>query len=209
MAAAFDKPFPVQGTYPVIDQGPSPFFPPVCLREHWDRGAMVRHIIPSEQAALPVAFRPYVRVCKSYRTSAVAVAAPAPPSDLVYPPGGEVYPPTRYIAAIDDESRLRRLDRPLRKYCDTNEYVPGANSTMYSTASMTPSRTGPMSAMVSEMAMPRVCLKAGEYACRLAADKENWAKSPRLFNNPTKQDRYPSQKATQSYKSGAVAIQRP
>ena len=52
--------------------------------------------------------------------------------------------------------------------------------------------------------MPQVCLKAGEYQCRSEADHDNWSRSGRLFNNPTKQDRYPAQP-----RKGFIPIQPP
>lgn len=207
--AAYAETFPTQGAFPERDEGPRPFVPPVCLLEHWDRGAVIKHVLPSQYTHLPMDFRPYTRVCKSYRTSAPAIPAPAPPANMVFPPGGEFYPPTRYSASIDSESLLRRLDRPLKKYCDEGEYLPNPAGDMYSTAPMAPARTKPSTAMVSELAMPQVCLKAGEYECRLEADKVNWARSPRLFNNPTKQDRYPGEWTTNNWRQGAVNAPRP
>jgi hypothetical protein len=58
-----------------------------------------------------------------------------------------------------------------------------------------------MTAMAQEIAMPQVCLKAGEYECRLEADRVNWSRSPRLFNNATKQDRY--KQMNKAYKPAA------
>jgi hypothetical protein len=204
MAAPFAEVFPKEESLPLKDQGPRPFAPPVCLREHWDRAAVLRHVLPSQSVTLPMDFRPYTKVCREYRTTAPALPAPRPPADMVFPPGGEFYPPTRYSDAIDAESSLRTLDQPLRKYCDAGQYLPNIDGDMYSTAPMAPDRTQPTSAMVQEMAMPQVCLKAGEYDCRSQADRANWGRSPRLFNNPTKQDRYPAQP-----RKGAIGITAP
>ncbi len=196
--------FPLQEDYPIKESNTYPFYPPVCLREHWDRSAIIRHVVPSQLVPLPMDFRPYTKVCKRYVTSAPAQPAPAPPADMVFPPGGEFYPPTRYSAAINDESVLRRLDQPLRKYCDEGQYLPHLEGDMYSTAPMAPKGRKSNSSMVQELAMPQVCLKAGEYECRAGADRVNWQRSPRLFNNPTKQDRYPAQP-----RNGAVPIMPP
>jgi hypothetical protein len=209
MAKAYSNIFAAEEAFPFDGSKTKPFYPPVCLLEHWDRGAVIRHVLPQGYTALPMDFRPYTKVCKVYRTSAPAVPAPAPPANMVFPPGGEFYPPTRYSSNIDEESLLRRLDRPLKKYCDLNQWLPNPAGDMYSTAPMKPTRTGPMSAMAKEIAMPQVCLKAGEYECRLQADRTNWSRSPRLFNNPTKQDRYPGEWASQNWTNGAVNIKRP
>jgi hypothetical protein len=128
---------------------------------------------------------------------------------MVFPPGGEFYPPTRYSASIDSESLLRRLDRPLKKYCDLGEYYPNAAGDMYSTAPMAPPRTKPMAGIAREIDMPRVCMITKEYVCRAEDDTVNWDRSPRLFNNPTKQDRYPGEWTTPSWRQGAVNIGRP
>ncbi len=197
--------FPKEEAFPFGGSKTKPFYPPVCLREHWDRGAVIRHVLPSQLVPLPMDFRPYTKVCRQYRTSAPPIPAPAPPADMVFPPGGEFYPPTRYSEHIDDESVLERLDQPLRKWCDLGQYLPNLNGDMYSTAPMAPERSRPSSsAMVQELAMPQVCLTAGEYECRSQADKLNWQRSPRLFNNPTKQDRYPPEP-----RKGAVPIYPP
>ena len=209
MASAYADVFPTEDKFPFDGSKTSPFVPPVCLKEHWDRTMVLKHVLPQGYTQLPMDFRPYTKVCRTYRTSGPAVAAPAPPKDMVFPPGGEFYPPTRYSGAIDSESLLRRLDRPLKKYCDEGEYLPNPAGDMYSTAPMAPVRTAPSSHMVQELAMPKVCLTAGEYECRAADDKVNWSHSPRLFNNPTKQDRYPGQWTTQSWRDGAVPAKRP
>ena len=107
------------------NQPPSPFvssfpfqnvegnlFPPVCLKSHWDPTEMLRHILPQQKVDLPQDFRPLVKVCKQYVSSAHPVAAPMPPKNMVFPMGGEFYPPGRYAEAIDKESVLRTLDRP-------------------------------------------------------------------------------------------------
>ena len=38
--------------------------------------------------------------------------------------------------------------------------------------------------------MPQALLRTGPSGCREEADQRNWDRSPRLFNNATKQDRY-------------------
>jgi hypothetical protein len=78
----------------------------------------------STKVGLPEDFRPWVKVCKNYVTSGPTIPAPMPPKDMVFPPGGEFYPPGRYSANIDIESNLRTLDHPLDKWCPSTKYIP-------------------------------------------------------------------------------------
>jgi hypothetical protein len=168
-------------------------FPPVCLRSHWDPTAMLKLILPNQHVDLPMDFRPYVKVCKDYVTSAPAIVAPLPPKNMVFPKGGEFYPPGRYSAAIDNESKLFYLDRNLNKWCQTKEYVPPRSSDMYVPNVMVTRSKNPTSDFVQELAMPQAVLRESAYNCRTENDVNNWNRSPRLFSNPTKQDRYGAQ----------------
>jgi hypothetical protein len=167
-------------------------FTPVCLRTHWDPTQMLKHIIPQQKVALPQDFRPWVKVCKNYVTSAPAIPAPMPPQDMVFPPGGDFYPPGRYSANIDNESMLKTLNQPLDKWCSTNKYIPSPTSNMYVPGSTVPSRQPNSNAFVDELAMPQALLRTSMHTCRTENDAKYFEKSPRLFNNPTKQDRYGS-----------------
>ena len=42
--------------------------------------------------------------------------------------------------------------------------------------------------------MPQAVLRESAYNCRTENDQRLWERSPRLFSNPTKQDRYGAQK---------------
>jgi hypothetical protein len=168
-------------------------FPPVCLRSHWDPTAMLKLILPSQHVELPMDFRPYVKVCKDYVTSGPAVPAPLPPKDMVFPMGGEFYPPGRYSANINNESKLHYLDRTLDRWCQSKEYVPPRNSDMYVPNVMVTRSQKPTSDFVQELAMPQSVLRETAYNCRTENDQANWNRSPRLFSNPTKQDRYGAQ----------------
>jgi hypothetical protein len=154
---------------------------------------MLRLILPNQHVELPMDFRPYVKVCKDYVTSAPAVPAPLPPKDMVFPKGGEFYPPGRYSAAIDKESKLFYLDRTLDRWCQTKEYIPPRNSDMYVPNVMVVRKQVPTSDFVQELAMPQAVLRESAYTCRTENDLANWNRSPRLFSNPTKQDRYGAQ----------------
>jgi len=51
----------------------------------------------------------------------------------------------------------------------------------------------PSADFVQELAMPQAVLRENAYTCRTENDLANWNRSPRLFSNPTKQDRYGAQ----------------
>jgi hypothetical protein len=179
----------VEGDFPFTDSPTSPFYPPVCLRSHWDPTQMLRHIVPQQKVGLPLDFRPYVKVCLEYTTSGPAERPPEPPASMVFPPGGEFYPPSRYSAAIDEESALRRLDRPLR-IPEQDQYLPPADSDMYTRGKMAPARTLPKSYMVQELSVPKALLRAGPYDCRAAQDERAMALDKKPFNNATKLNKY-------------------
>jgi hypothetical protein len=176
-------------SYPITGSATKPFFPPVCLSTHWDPTRIYARTVPIQQVNLPIAFRPYAKVCLEYRTSAPEQAAPQVPDNLVFPSGGDQYPPTRYINSIDKESLLRRLDRPLGT-CDPDEYQPPQNGDMYVDRMLVPRTQADPSKFIQELAMPQALLRNGPYHCRAEADQANWDRSTRLFNNATKQDRY-------------------
>jgi hypothetical protein len=169
-------------------------FPPVCLQTHWDPTEMLRHIIPQQKVGLPEDFRPWVKVCKNYVTSGPTIPAPPTPANMVFPPGGEFYPPGRYSANIDKESVLRTLNHPLDKWCPSTKYIPRESSNMYVSGSTLPDRKAISDAFVSELSMPQALLRTDTYTCRSENDSKYFERSPRLFNNPTKQDRYGAQK---------------
>lgn len=179
----------------------NPFFPPLCLKYHWDPTAVLRRTLPEgPNQNLPLDPRPWTKVCLEYvNTGQASEQAPAPPSGMVFPSGGEFYPPTRYSSSIDAESLLRRLDRPLGT-CDKDQYEPKEYGDMY-VANATVERTQqPSTDMVSELAMPRVLLRGGPYDCRQQADTANWSRSQSIFNNATKQQRYNQAFATKQLK---------
>lgn len=182
---------PTQENYPFKDaQEKNPnLFPPVCLRSHWDPEMIIRRTLPSQQVGTPLDPRPYTKVCLNYVTSQDFEDAPRPSDDVVYPTGGTVYPPTRYREAIDNESRLRRLDRPLGT-CEDDQYTPPLSGDLYNSRIVVPDRPNPSTRFIDELAFPMACMREGNYDCRVEVEKAAWARSPRLFNNTTKQDRY-------------------
>jgi hypothetical protein len=175
-----------------IEAAPTkPLFPPVCLKYHWDPTMILARTLPQGlNVPLPLDPRPWTKVCLSYVNSGDSQEqAPTPPPSMVFPSGGEFYPPNRYSQAIGNESLLRRLDRPLGT-CDVNQFEPNPQGDMYISNVLVPDRRVPTSAMVQEMAMPRVLIRPGAYPCREEADVANLERSQVLFNNATKQQRY-------------------
>jgi hypothetical protein len=139
-------------------------------------------------------FRPLVKVCKNYVTSAPAEMAPEPPANMVFPMGGSFYPPSRYADAIDKESSLRTLDHRLDRWCTERQYIPSENSTMYIAGSTVPDRQPISNAFISELSMPSALLRPNTETCRSENDKAYMLRSSRLFHNPTKLDRYGAEK---------------
>jgi hypothetical protein len=107
------------------------------------------------------------------------------------PSGGQFYPNSRYAAAIDNESRLRTLDRPLGT-CDKEQYKPNLNGDMFNSRILVPDNSVPSDPKrIHEIAFPRVLLRSGPYDCREHNDRLNMSlASDYIFNNATKQDRY-------------------
>jgi len=126
-----------------------------------------------------------------YRTSGEEIPGPEVPASVTLPSGGEFYPNNRYIEAINAESDLRRLDRPLGT-CEGDQYFPDEKGDMFNARMLVP-RSTPYSdpSKIEEIAFPKALLRPGPYDCREANDKINLAlASDRLFNSATKQDRY-------------------
>jgi hypothetical protein len=174
--------------YPIENAENLNIFPKVVLRSHWDPEQIIRRTLPTVQVPALIEPRPYTKICLNYVTSAPFEEPATPPDTLVYPAGGAVYPPNRYKNAIDNESKLRRLDRHLGT-CEDEQYVPGVNTDLYVPRSTVPDRTLPNSRFISELALPRVLIRNGEYDCRAEQALIDKSRSPLLFNNATKQDR--------------------
>lgn len=124
-----------------------------------------------------------------YTSAGTNEEAPSIPDNVALPSGGQFYPPNRYSAAIDAESKLRRLDRPLGT-CEADQYEPNPRGDLFNPRLVIPDRKQPDSRFVSELSFPQALLRAGPYPCRAEADAENLSRSGKLFNNATKQDKY-------------------
>lgn len=176
---------------PLNSEGPTPFFPPVCLQSHWDPTQILKRTLPAGHISLPTDPRPWTRICMEYTTAGDNDAAPSVNPNIVLPPGGSRAPYGLYSDAIAKESELRRLDRPLGT-CETDQWEPTLRSDMYDAHKLMPKRSTPSDpSRISEMAFPKALLRSGPYDCRSSADAVNVAMaSDYMFNNATKQDRY-------------------
>jgi len=128
-----------------------------------------------------------------YTTSGEQDTAPEINPSIVMPSGGQFYPASRYTEAIDNESKLRALDRPLGT-CEGNQWEPSMEGDMYNSRLLVPDRTNPVDPKkIQELAYPKALLRSGPYDCR--ANNDAYAiqiSSDYMFNNATKQDRYKS-----------------
>lgn len=196
---------PVYAT-PLQSEGPGDFYPPVCLKSHWDPTMILTRTLPEQYVPQPLDFRPWTRICMEYTTAGPAEAAPAVAPAAVMPSGGQFYPPGRYAAAIDNESQLRRLDRPLG-LCEGNQWEPPLQSDMYVDKALVPRKMNwGEQARVQELAYPRALLRSGPYDCRAAEDEKNIRlTSDFLFNNATKQDKYKTLNADGTRPAAATA----
>jgi hypothetical protein len=156
---------------------------------------ILKRTLPTQYVPQTLDFRPWTRICMEYTTAGEVEAAPSIAPSVAMPSGGQFYPNSRYTAAIDNESRLRWLDRPLG-LCEGNQYVPNPNGDMFNSRILVPDFAPPSDPKrVHEMAFPQVLLRSGPYDCRELNDKANLAMaSDFVFNNATKQDRYKQMK---------------
>ena len=182
--------YPTEGIYPLTNEGPENFFPPVCNQFHFDPTLMIKHQLPEQTSSIPLPLgpRPWTKVCLEYVNSATNEPAPSIDPTIAFPPGGFFQDPNRYLASVDSESQLRRLNQPLRK-CDSGQYKPNSQGDMFNARILVPSNPSKFT-NIPEIAMPKVVLTAGPYKCRTEADKINMAASTKPFMNATKQDRY-------------------
>jgi hypothetical protein len=168
-----------------------------CAPKHWDPTMVYRYTVPDTYPqALPMDPRPWTKVCLQYVNSSPAEYAPAPPSDMVFTGASSFHPPTRYLEAIDHESELRRLDKPLNNdllsqgRCKSTQYKLPLNSDAFQQYALLPPQHTPKSAMVRELADPAVLERNGQYKCSEEAMVCGLKGAPRFFLNATKQNRY-------------------
>jgi len=179
---------------PLANEGPVDFFPPVCLQTHWDPTAILRRTLPDGYVPQSTDPRPWSRVCMEYTTAGEESVAPEVDPSIVMPNGGQFYPASKYAEAINNESKLRALDRPLGT-CEGNQWEPAINGDMYNSRALVPDRTTTDSSRIQELAYPRALLRSGPYECRAQDDAYAvQTTSDYMFNNATKQDRYKAMK---------------
>ena len=169
-----------------------------CAPKHWDPTMVYRYTVPQGPSqSLPMDPRPWTKVCLEYVNSGPAEPAPSLPDSMVVTGAGEFYPPNRYLDAIDNESRLRRLDRPLnedllpgRESCFPEQYVLPPTSDAYHQYNLLPPQRPPRSKMVREMEHPKVLEHLGQYDCSEKAMVCDLKAASRFFNNHTRLQKY-------------------
>ena len=157
---------------------------------------MLSYILPDQAVSMPLSFRPQTKICMEYVTSAPPEPLPAT-GNVLFPSGGQIYPPNRYSAAVDQESLLRRQDRPLGT-CEKDQYVPSLRGELFRSA-VPINAPPPTSRMIEELAMPKAAIITGPYHCREEQDRLNMERSPLAFNNSTKTQRYKNLKQSQAF----------
>lgn len=176
---------------PFQQEGPADFFPPVCLKTHWDPTMILKRTLPDGYVPQSTDPRPWARICMEYTTSGDQDTAPEVNPAIVMPMGGQFYPASKYKEAIDNESKLRTLDRPLGT-CEGNQWLPNERGDMFNSRLLVPERKGAIDpTKIEELAYPKALLRSGPYDCR--AENDAYAvrvSSDYMFNNATKQDRY-------------------
>lgn len=167
-----------------------------CAPKHWDPTMIYRYTLPQQYATqLPTDPRPWTKVCLEYVNSGPAAPAPAVPNGFLVPGAAEFYPPTRYQQAIDQESLLRRLDRPLNNdllpnTCYPNQYTMPQGSDALQQQTLLPPYEPPKSRMVRELESPAALQRGGQYECSKEAMLCDLAGAPRFWNNHTKLAKY-------------------
>lgn len=187
--------FPTEGNFPLENQGPADFFPPVCNEFHFDPTQIIRHTLPeqgqSNSIPLPLDPRPWAKICLEYRNSSKNEPAPYTDPNIAFPGGGFFQDPNKYLASVNSESSLRRLDQRLRK-CDIGQFEPDTNGDMFNSRILVVRENNKFAGLreISELALPKATITAGPYKCREEADSVNMSVSRKIFFNTTKQDRY-------------------
>lgn len=177
------------GQAETTNEGPRPFFPPMCVSSHWDPTAIIRKTLPTEYVPQMLDPRPWAKICTEYVTTGEDIPPAHIDADIVMPSGGGTYPIGRYMEAIDKESLLRRLDRPLGT-CEKDQFTPNASGDMFNARMLVPKSGTINPGLISEVSFPKVLMTNGPYECRKEMDDINMNLSRNLFNNATKQDRY-------------------
>lgn len=176
---------------PFQQEGPADFFPAVALKTHWDPTMILKRTLPDGYVAQSTDPRPWTRICMEYTTAGEQDTAPEVNPSIVMPMGGQFYPASKYMEAIDNESKLHWLDRPLGT-CEGNQWQPNERGDMFNSRLLVPDRKGAIDpTKIEELAYPKALLRSGPYDCRAENDAiAVQASSDFMFNNATKQNRY-------------------
>ena len=193
LGSIYASPFPIQN-----DTTLDPKLSHYCAPKHWDATMIYRYTVPEgPSSSLPMDPRPWAKICLEYRNSGPAEPAPSPSPNFVVTGAGEFYPPNRYLEAINNESELRRLDRPLNQdllpgndSCFPQQYVVPSNSDTYQQYVLLPPQSAPKSKIARELQDPAVLERMGQYVCSEEAMVCNLKGASRFFNNCTKQSKY-------------------
>jgi hypothetical protein len=180
-------------------------FPPVCMKSHWEPEALSsKYILPGDlHIPLPVDPRPLVKNCTTYVTTTPASVYPKEEAiarsrvGLSVQPGGSAsrgVPFEVYAENVNAESDIF-LNHPQDK-CDDNKFIAAPDSDLYTNRHAPPARAPDR---FLELARPLATIvPKGPYNCRTEVDNSAWARSSRLFNNPTREDRIPGAAARNS-----------
>jgi len=168
-------------------------FPPVCIKSHWDSEAFSKHVLPADlKVVLPVDPRPLVRNCTMYSTTAQAEVnedkLARAKLDLPNLPGGAAgkgVPYELFVQNVNAESDLL-LNHPQDK-CDDNKWQASYDSDLFVNRHAPPRVA---SKTFTELSRPIATIVPKVYKCRAEADSLAWDRSPRFFNNLTREDRF-------------------
>ena len=182
-------------------------FPPACLRTHWDPTMVVKHVLPDFRIGGELMDpRPAAKICFQYHHTSAGDAPlkgefqyEVPPTPLQFlggphrpqpaggrggtiPVGGAAslgFPYKNYRAGV--ETDLLRVDEPLTK-CAEKRYIPVGGTPAPSISTNVVPGSEPIQ-------KPEVLDAHKTTGCRAADDAAAWARSDRLFFNPTRYDR--------------------
>jgi hypothetical protein len=179
-------------------------FPPACLRTHWDPTMVVKHVLPDFYAAQALDPRPASRICFAYHhssagdaplpaepRSSVPATPPqflggphrpaAPNSGKVFPPGGAAERGFPYRGFNPDaETDILRVDEPATKCAEKRYIPPNGVPAPHDFTNILEGSQPPQEPSV---------LMGPHAGCREEDDAAAWARSDRLFFNPTRYDR--------------------
>lgn len=143
-----------------------------CAPPHWDANAIFRYSVPQDiQVSLPITPRPYAKICLEYKTSAPFEQAPEVSDDFVVQGAANNFPPQRYIANVDAESALERLDRPLNRDPVPSDvpgipyFLPNEKGDMFNQRLLLNPTRPPLDNTMAELEIPKAIRDINGYGC--------------------------------------------